>query len=198
MAVTEASPMLALPSADRPPARNLLNIGALLGAIGGLMLAGGLVAAWFTVGHFTKPWPPDDINLSNYDGTMLSLTMLMSSVTVEWGIWAARRSMRSQAITGLAITAALGLAFLNLEWFLGRGLDLAVNSSAYAVLLYSMLAVTGVAVAAGVVVIGAVLTRVLGGQVMGTNIEVARAAGWFWQAVVLGWIVIYTTVWLLT
>src|SRR3954465_14737917 len=198
MAVTEASPMLALPSADRPPARNLLNMGALVGGIGGLMLVGGLVAAWLSVGHLTKPWPPKGGDLSNYDGTMLALTMLMSAVTVEWGIWAARRRMRSQAIAGFSITIGLGLAFLNLAWFLGRRLGFGVDSSAYAVLLYSMLAVSGVAVTAGVATMAAVLARVLGGQVFGTNVEMARAAGWFWDAIVVGWIVLYATVWLFT
>ena len=198
MAVTEASPMLALPSADRPPARNLLNIGALVGGIGGLMLVAGLVAAWVNVGHFTKPWPPKNVDLSNYDGTMLAMTMLMSAVTVEWGIWAAGRRMRSQAVAGFAITIGLGLAFLNLAWFFGRRLGFGVDSSPYAVLLYSMLAVSGIAVAAGVAAVGALLARVLGGQVTGTNIEMARAVGWFWQTIVAGWIIIYATVWLFT
>src|SRR5436190_12155509 len=196
MAVTEASPMLALPSADRPPARNLINIGALVGGIGGLMLVAGFVAAWLNMKHLTRPFPPRGADLSNYDGTMLALTMLMSAVTVEWGIWAARRRMRSQAITAFSITIGLGLAWLNLAWFFGRRLGFGVDSSPYAVLLYSMMAVSGVAVAAGVASIIAVLARVLGGQVFGTNIEMARAAGWFWQAIVVGWIVIYATVWL--
>jgi len=197
MAVTE-SPMLALPSADRPPARNLQNIGALVGGIGGLMLVAGFVAAWVSVGHFTKPWPPKDVDLSNYDGTMLSLTMLMSAVTVEWGIWAARKNLRSQAVAGFFISIGLGLAFLNLEWFLGRRLGFGVAASPYSVLLYSMLAVAGIAVVAGVLALVAVVARVLGGQIIGTNIEMARAVGWLWQAVVVGWIVIYATVWLFT
>ena len=198
MAVTEASPMLALPSAERPPVKNVYNLGVLLGGIGSLMVVAGLVAAWVSVGHFMHPWPPKKVDLSNYDGTMLVMTMIMSSITVEWGVFAARRSMRSQAATAFGITIGLGLAFLNLAWFFGKRLGFGPATqtvSPYAVLLFSMLAVAGIAVVAGVLVIGAVLARLLGQQVTG-NVETARAGAWFWQSVVVGWVIIYCTVWL--
>src|SRR3954452_17872917 len=169
--VTGAQPMLALPSAARPPVRNLYSIGMLLGGISGLMIMGALVAAWVNVGHFTHPWPPKGVEISNYDGTMLTLTMLMSSVTVEWGIATARKAMRSQAATAFAFTIGFGAAFLNLAWFFGRRLEFGASSSPYAVLLFSMLAVAGVAVAAGIVMMIAVLARLLGHQVIGSNID---------------------------
>ena len=120
MATTE--PMLALPSAERTAPRNLFNLGVLLGGIGGLMVTAGLVAAYINLGHFTKPWPPRGVELSNYDGTMLAVTMLMSAATIEWGIAAARKEFRSQALAGFGLTIGLALAFLNLLWFFGRTL----------------------------------------------------------------------------
>jgi heme/copper-type cytochrome/quinol oxidase subunit 3 len=198
MAVTTTSTesMLALPSGERPPVNNLYNLGLLVGSISGLMLIGALVAAFVNVGHFTHPWPPKGVALSNYDGTMLVLTMLMSSVTVEWGIWAARRSMRGQAAAAFVLTIGFGVAFLNLAWFFGRRIGFGPSASPYAVLLFSMLAVTGVAVAVGVVTIIAVLARLLGNQVMSGRVELARSAGWFWQSIVVGWVIVYSTVWL--
>ena len=198
MAATETSQMLALPSAERPPVKNVQNLGVLLAGIGSLMLVGALAGAWASVRHFTHPFPPKGVEISNYDGTMLSLTMLMSAVTVEWGVFAARRSMRSQAATAFGLTIGLGLAFLNLAWFFGKRLGFGPSESPYAVLLFSMLAVAGIAVLAGVLVMVAVLARVLGNQVMGMNIETARAGAWFWQSVVVGWLLIYCTVWLFT
>jgi len=194
--VTGAEPMLALPSGERPPVRNLFSLGILLSGICGLMIMAALVAAWVNVGHFTHPWPPKGVEISNYDGTMLVLTMLMSSVTVEWGILAARRAMRSQAATAFALTIGFGVAFLNLAWFFGKRIGFGPSSSPYAVLLFSMLAVAGVAVAVGIAIIIAVLGRLLGHQVIGPNIDMARAAGWYWQATVVGWIIVYCAVWL--
>jgi cytochrome c oxidase subunit 3 len=191
-----ASPMLALPTADRPKPKNLLNLGAVLGGAGVLMGVGALMAAWINVGHFTKPWPPKGVSPSNYNGTMLVLTMLMSSATVEWGVWAARRRQRNQAVAGLALTVGLGLAFLNLLWFAGRGIGFGPAESPYAVIFFAMLGTVGVAVAVGIAVVIATGARVLGQQVEGDDVEVARAAGYFWQFLVLAWIVVYATIWL--
>ena len=191
-----APPMLALPSAERPRPRNLFNLGVLLAVTGGLMGVGALVAAWVNLSHFTKPWPPKGVTPNNYSGTMLALTMLMSAATVEWGVASARKDQRSQSVAGFALSIGLGLAFLNLLWFFGRRSGFGPSASPYAVVLFTMLAVIGVAVAVGIVILLAVTMRVLGQQVGPGNMEMARAAGWFWQFVVLAWIVIYSTVWL--
>ena len=196
MATTTPEPMLALPSAERRQPKNLFSVGVLLGGVGALMAVGALLAAWLNLSHFDKPWPPEDIHLSNYPGTMLSLTLLMSSVTVEWGIWSARRNLRKQAVVAWVMTIALGLAFLNLLWFFGRRLGFGVASSAFATLLYTMLAISGIAVAVAVGVAIAATARVLGHQALGADVEPARAAGWFWQAVVVAWILVYYMVWM--
>src|SRR3954469_14463119 len=196
MATTEASPMLALPSAERPRIKNVANVAALAGGIGGLMITGLLAAAWVSVRHYTHPWPPDGVEISNYDGTMLVLTMLMSAVTVEWGIAAVRKDLRSQAVMGFVLSAGFGVAYVNLLWFFGRRLGVGVDSSAFAVLLYALLAVTGIAITVGVGVMIALTLRVLGHQVTAINGEMARAVGWFWQCLVLGSVVVYATVWL--
>ena len=188
--------MLALPSAERPRPRNLFNLGVLLAAAGGIMGIGAFVAAWASVAQKTHPWPPKGVTVSNYSGTMLVLTMLMSAVTVEWGVYAARRGQRSQSVAGFAMSIGLGLAFLNLLWFFGRRLGFGPAASPYAVVLYSMLAVMGIAVAVGVCALIAAMVRVLGSQVGPGNTEPARAVAWFWQFLVLAWVVVYATVWL--
>jgi heme/copper-type cytochrome/quinol oxidase subunit 3 len=176
--------------------RNLSNVGAIAAGLTVLLATAGLVVAWVNVGHFTKPWPPKGVNISNYDGTMLVLTMLMTAATVEWGIWAARRDQRTQASTALFLSCGLGLAFLNLLWFFGKGLAFGPGKTPFAAVLFSMLALIGVATVAGVGALLAVAARVVGQQVRGSDIEMARAAGWFWQFVVVSWVVIYATVWL--
>jgi heme/copper-type cytochrome/quinol oxidase subunit 3 len=197
MAAT-TTPVLALPSGERAKVKNLFAIGALLAGVGVLMAVGGLVAAWVNVGHFAKPWPPEGVQIRNYDGTLLSITMLMSAVTVEWGLWAARRELRSQATAGFVITVGLGLAFVNLLWFFGRDLGFGPGESSFAVLLFAIIGLMGVAVFVGTFAVLAVTLRVLGRQVSGTEVEMARAVGWFWQFLVLSWIVAYATVWLFT
>jgi heme/copper-type cytochrome/quinol oxidase subunit 3 len=201
MAVTSSSaaPLLALPSAERPgsePARNLFSLGVLLASAGGIMGVGALVAAWVSVGHATKPWPPKGVTPNNYSGTMLVLTMLMSAFTVEWGVASVRKNQRWQAVGGFALSIGLGLAFLNLLWFFGRRLGFGPAATPYAVVLFTMLAVAGIGVAIGIVLLLGLTLRVLGQQVGPGIVEMARASAWFWQFLVLTWIVLYATVWL--
>ena len=86
-----SSPMLALPSGERARPRNLTTVGVLVGGIGSLMGFTALLAAYINLSHFNKPWPPRGVKIQNYTGTMLSLTMLMALITVEWCVYATRR-----------------------------------------------------------------------------------------------------------
>lgn len=191
-----ASPMLALPSGERAKPRNLLTVGVLIGVVGGLMGIAALIAAWVNVSHFTNPWPPKGVKIENYPGTMLSLTMLMSLVTVEWGVWAARRAQRGQAGAALGLTVGLGLAFLNLLWFFGKGLGFGPGKSPFAVLVFSMLTVAGFVAAVGILLLIGALARVLGREYEGPDVDGLRASAWFWDFVVVAWIAVYATIWL--
>ena len=191
-----ASPMLALPSGERARPRNLVTIGVLIAAIGGLMGVAALVAAWVNVSHFTKPWPPKGVTVDNYPGTMLSLTMIMSLATVEWGVWAARRNQRSQSGAALALTMGLGLAFLNLLWFFGKRLGFGPGKSPYAVLVFSMITAAGVLGGIGVLALFGALLRVSGRQYNGPDVDGLRATAWFWDFVVVAWLAVYAAIWL--
>jgi heme/copper-type cytochrome/quinol oxidase subunit 3 len=190
-----ANPMLALPSGERGRPRNLATVGALVAGAGGLMGFGALLAAWVNVSHFTKPWPPKGVTIANYPGTMLAVTMLMSVVTVEWGVHANRQDNRGQALAGFGLTAGFAVAFLNLLWFFGRSMHLGVRSSAFATLLYAILAAAGVAAAVGVAAMFAVLARLFARQVGPANADTARAAAFYWHFVALGWILVTLVVW---
>lgn len=191
-----ASPMLALPSGERAKPKNLLTVGVLVAVAGGLMGLGALIAAWVNVSHFTNPWPPKGVRIENYPGTMLTLTMLMSLVTVEWGVWSARRLQRGQAGAAFGLTIGFGLAFMNLLWFFGKGLGFGPGKSPFAVILFSMLTVAGVLAGIGILLVIGGLARTVGREYEGADVDGLRATAWFWDFVVVAWIVIYATIWL--
>jgi|GEM_PF-5446047 len=190
-----APPMLALNSAERPRPRNLANLGVLVAVASGTMAFGALVAAWVNVSHFTKPWPPKGTVIQNYTGSMLTITMVMASLTAEWSVYAVRRRQSSQARAALAITLALGAAFLNLLWFLGRQVGFGPGRNAFATIFFAMISLSGVAAAAGMVVLAVVLARVVGGQVAGADSEPVRAAAFYWHFVTLTWLVLALVIW---
>jgi heme/copper-type cytochrome/quinol oxidase subunit 3 len=192
---------LALASGERPRPRNLLNIGVLVVVIGGVGLYTTLVAAYVYVGHLANGWPPPGVYLDVYTGNMLAITAVMSGITVEWACYAVKRADPAQGAWGLLLTAGFGSGFLLLLWQLGSHLGFGPGSpkiGAFAVIFYAMLGATGVVTLLGIVAVLLTLTRVLARQVTATNREMVRAVAWYWDFVVVAWLVVYTAVWLFT
>ena len=186
-----AAPTLALPSAGGSRQRNVLSVAALLASAGGLMLFGALVGAYIHVRRFAEPWPPEEASLDNYLGNMLVITMLLSSVTIEWAAAAARRGVQKQAVTGYAITIGLGLAFLNLLWYTGANAHYGAATHAYGTVVATMAFLLGTVVALGIAFAALTLFRVLGSQVSASDPDQARAVGWYWQFTVVATVAVW-------
>ena len=191
-----SSPMLALPSGERARPRNLTTVGVLVGVVGSLMGFLALLAAYVNVSHFNKPWPPKGARIQNYPGTMLTLTMLMALVTMEWAVYATRREQRGQAISALLLTIGFGLAFLNLLWYFGRRIGFGPGQSAFAVMFFALLVAAGSVAVIGVALLIGAFGRVLGRQYNGVDVDGLRATAWFWDFAVIAWVIVYATLWL--
>jgi heme/copper-type cytochrome/quinol oxidase subunit 3 len=191
-----SSPMLALPSGERARPRNLTTVGVLVAVVGSLMGFLALLAAYVNVSHFNKPWPPRGVRIQNYPGTMLTLTMLMALVTMEWAVYATRREQRGQSVSALLLTIGLGLAFLNLLWYFGRRIGFGPGESAFAVMFFALLVAAGSVAAIGVALLIGAFGRVLGRQYNGVDVDGLRATAWFWDFAVVAWVIVYATLWL--
>ena len=128
----------ALPSGAPPRPRNVATLGVLILATGGVMAFAALVAAYRALQH-AGPLPPKGVKLDNYLGVMATLTMLLSVPLVEWGWTAVRREQRRQAITALGLTIAMGVAFIDLDWYLVSRLGFGV-ATPYGTVFYAMVA----------------------------------------------------------
>jgi cytochrome c oxidase subunit 3 len=192
---------LALGPGTRARPRNVLNLTVLMVVTGGLVLFAALIGAYAAVNRGSGTWPPKGVSLDNYVGTMLSLTAIMSAVTVEWACYAVKRDDPAQAAWGLGATLGLGLAFLNLLWFLGRNVHFGPGSTAvgpYAGLFFAMITAAGAVAVLGAAALAMALARTLGGQMTSSHREVVRAVAWYWDFVVVAWIAVYATLWLFT
>jgi heme/copper-type cytochrome/quinol oxidase subunit 3 len=190
--------MLALPPAGRERPRNLMNLAVLLLISGGLMLFGGLIAAYAHVAQLNRPWPPPGVKIDNYYGSMLSITAIMSAITMEWAVWSIKRDERRQAFGALGLSVGLALAFLNLLWFLGRKAGFSPGHSAFSVLFFALISAAGAVAIVGLVGMMMVLGRTIARQAGPGRTEVARVVGWYWEFVVVAWIAVYATVWVFT
>lgn len=192
---------LALPPAGRTRPRNLMTISMLMVVTGGVGLFAALIAAYVALSNAVTTFPPAGVRFDDYVGNMLAITAIMSAVTVEWAWYSVRRDDRAQATWGLVLTALLGLATLNLIFFLGRGIGFGPGSAkigAFAVVFFALLSAAG---AVGILGIGAVVLvflRTVGGQMTPGHYEMVRVVCWFWDFVVISWIAVYATLFLFT
>ncbi len=192
---------LALGSGERPRPRNLLNIGVLAVVTGGVALYATLIAAYVSIGHAARVWPPNGVTLDVYTGNMLAITVFMSGVTVEWAYHSVKRGDPAQGTWGLLLTAGFGAAFLLLLWQLGSKIGFGPGSTQigpFAVIFFAMLASSGAVAILGVVAVLLVLGRVLGRQMTPANAEMLRAVAWYWDFVVVAWLAVYSAIWLFT
>jgi cytochrome c oxidase subunit 3 len=191
------SEQLALPSGVRSRPANVLNLGTLLLGGAGAMVFGGLLAAYLQLRGVAASWPPGKESLDNYLGVTLFLTALLSAFTVEWAPSSIKRGNQRQTLWGLALSLGLGLAFLNLLWYLGTQLGFGVADSGYATVVYASLVATGVQVAVGLGYLVVALVRTAGHQAIPGDHRLVRAAAWYWQWVNVCWLVVFTALYVL-
>jgi cytochrome o ubiquinol oxidase subunit 3 len=189
--MTDTGPALALPAGGSTRRRHVLTVGIGLAGVASVMTFASLAAAYLAVRALSHPWPPPKVSLDNYLGTTMSITLIMSAITVEWGVQALRQGNRRQAVSGLVLTPLFGLAFLNLLWYLVSKLGFGPASHPYGTLVYAFVVVIVVDVALGIGFLLITLMRIAGNQVTAADPAVARAAGWFWHTVVLAWLVAF-------
>jgi cytochrome c oxidase subunit 3 len=195
--VSAVSEQLALPSGVRSRPSHVLNLGTLLLGAAGAMVFAGLLAAYLELRGVAPTWPPDKTSLDNYLGVMLLLTGVLSAVTVEWAPYSIKRGNPRQALWGLTLTLGLGLAFLNLLWYLGTQLGFGIADSGYATLVYAAIIATGLQVALGLGYLVVALARTAGHQVVPGDHQLVRAAAWYWQWVNASWLVVFTGLYVL-
>jgi cytochrome c oxidase subunit 3 len=191
------SEQLALPAGGRDRPSHVLNLGTLLLGGAGAMVFGGLLAAYLQLRGAAVRWPPQKVELDNYLGVTLFITALLSTVTAEWAPYAIKRGNRRQTQWSLLLTIGLGLAFLNMLWYLGTQLGFGVADHAYGTVVYAALLATGVQVVVGLVYVLVALVRTGGHQVVTGDHQLVRAASWYWQWVNVSWVVMFTALYVL-
>ena len=185
--MSTASAPLALPPAGHDRPRGVINAGAFLLGVANTMVLGGLFAVYLHLRHLADEWPPFEFD--NYLGGTLFVTMALSAVTVEWFAWGVRTNNRRQALWAGAMTLGFGLAFLNLLWYALAQAGFGPADGTFGPIFFSLAVGAGITAAIGFVFVLAALLRTAGHQVRAGDDDVVRAAAWYWQFVVVSWIV---------
>jgi len=173
-----------------------------------VMFFAGLFAAYFNVRLTSAHWPPL-VNEQEYEafnlhtpehllvaGT-LTAVLVLSSVTMQLGVWAIRRGDRRAFLRATAVTLLLGVTFLLGQAWDYTQLEFGITDTAFGSTFYTLTGFHGAHVLGGAVMLSVILYRGLAGQFSARHHDAVEASSLYWHFVDVVWIALFSTLYLL-
>lgn len=181
--------------------RRLMMVATFLAIAAGTMLIGALLGGWlearaeaFAAG---SPWLREGVDIPNLTVAVTYFTLLMSSFTAQWAVYAASHDDRKNLYVAIGTTLVLGLAFVNGLSFVFDTLGLEAGKTDVATSTYAVTVTHLVLVIVAHVLFVVMGFRALTGQVGSTRRELVASAAAFWHFTVLAGAVVYFVVFFL-
>jgi heme/copper-type cytochrome/quinol oxidase subunit 3 len=182
-----------------PPTRpRVLIVGTAFATAATLMVLVGLVGVYLleraAVISAGDTWLPEGVIIPLQQPTVMLFTLLASSVTIQWAVYAVARNDKVNTYIALGMTFLFGFGFVNMCSYLYTLMGLDITASPQAVLIY---AISGAHLA---MLIGAMLFvavtsfRALAGQETSRAHDGVSASALFWHATVAAYFVIWYAV----
>jgi heme/copper-type cytochrome/quinol oxidase subunit 3 len=119
-------------------------------------------------------------------------TMAVSAVTMGWAVHSVLNDDRVHAYLALALTAVMGIAMVNQTVFYIADIGLPIDTSQATTLMFVIVGSHLVMVSIGVLWLGLLLLRALGGQDTSRHRDLVSAAALYWYAATA----IYAVIWI--
>ena len=183
-------------------------LGFILFAASEVMFFGGLFAAYFIARADSPQWPPVDLLTPAQvaSGVKLELEVVLpliatvvlvsSSFVIQWAVMSIARGNRTGLIWGLFISIVLGLVFLAMQMYDYSQLHFRVDDTIYGTTFFTLTGFHGAHVAGGVIFMGVMLVRALGGQFSSQHHEAVEACSFYWHFVDVVWIALFATLYI--
>ncbi len=185
---------LPAPSATRP---RTIAVGSLLSTAAAFMAFAGLVVIYVQQRQQARTtgqewFPEGSVELG--PAGMMMMTLLLSMVTVQWAVQAARTEDRPHGFIALAVTLLFGAAVINQFWFVYSDTAFAIDEGRAQLLFY---AVTGSFIAmliAGLAMLTVTTIRALMGSSGRELAHGVQAAAIYWHMCVLCYFIVWYVV----
>jgi cytochrome c oxidase subunit III len=170
-----------------------------------VMFFGGLFAAYFIARADSPSWPPTELltEAQHARGVELELELpltliatillVLSSVTIQFAVWAIQKGNRTAMMWWMFTSIALGVIFLCIQMYDYSQLPFTSGDTIYGTTFYTLTGFHGAHVAGGVVFMIVILMRGLGGQFSAMHHEGVEACSFYWHFVDIVWIALFTT-----
>lgn len=189
------------PARPTPAVNHRVGNPALVGTLAAVAAAGmtvvGVGFAFLTSRDAAgRDFVPTAMPFDNYVAVTIVATLLLASTAVAWAVTANKVGNRRWASSGFMLAALLDFAALNLVWFLAKETGLAVQGSEYAVLVYGVMFLAGVAVTAALAAAVLGFARVLGAQTTGNQPHLGLASAWVQHLGTAAWLAAWGLIYL--
>ena len=157
-----------------------------------------LFGAYFTVRAQATVWPPKGIEGLEVPLPAIATAMLiLSSVTMQFAIWAIRRGDRRTMMRFLKLTLLLGGVFLGMQAYDYSQLGFSIHDTVYGTTFFTMTGFHGAHVAGGLVFIYLMVSRGWQGQLTSENHTALEGCAIYWHFVDIVWVGLFSTLYLL-
>lgn len=194
-----ATPQNRVPSLNRP---NMVSVGTIAFLAQELMFFAGLFAMYFTSranGLAAGDWENQTAHLNVMFGLIITIVLVASSVTSQFGVFAAERGDVYGLRKWFAVTVLLGVIFLGLvayEWTEMVMHGVSVQSSVYGSVFYIITGFHMAHVTAGILAFIVVLLRVSKSKFTPAQATAAMVTSYYWHFVDVVWIGVFITLYL--
>ncbi|NND74510.1 MAG: hypothetical protein HKN44_05845, partial [Ilumatobacter sp.] len=184
--------------------RRQLFIATGLACVAGTMLIGGMLAVWVLLreryldngiaGEAVDRFPVDYI-IPEVASNVMLITVWSLCMFAQWAVYAGARDDRTHTALALAVTALLGIAFINAQAFVYVDMAVPIRDNYYGTLFYAITGTMLALVVAGLVFTAVASFRALGGRLRETETLSAHALYWYFIAAAYSavWFVVYVT-----
>ena len=175
-------------------------LGMLLFIASEVMFFGGLFATYFNARASVPAgeWhPPPGGHLDLPLAAVLTVILVVSSFTMQFGVWAIRRGDTGKLKLWTGITLLLGITFLAGQLYDYSQLGFGIADGVFGTVFYTLTGFHGAHVFGGAVGLAIILARSLRGQFSGQNHVAVEAVSIYWHFVDVVWIALFTTIYFL-
>jgi heme/copper-type cytochrome/quinol oxidase subunit 3 len=178
----------------------VLMVGTAFASAATLMVFAGLIGMYLTrraeLVTAGDPWLPEGVSIPLQQPNVMMATLLASSMTIQWAVWAVARNDRVNTYLALGITFVFGFAFLNLASYLFTLMQFEIDANQQAVFVYTISGAHLAMLVIAMVFVALMAFRALAGQEGARQHEGISAAALFWHANVLVFFVIWYAIYI--
>jgi cytochrome c oxidase subunit 3 len=180
---------------------NMVSVGTIIWLSSELMFFAGLFAMYFTArARATEGWPPEPTELNLPYALTFTIILVASSITCQFGVFAAEQGNVYGLRRWFTITFVMGLTFV-----LGQGYEYvqlveegtSISSSTYGSVFYLTTGFHGLHVIGGLIAFIFLLIRSTMGRFTPAQATAAIVVSYYWHFVDVVWIGLFATIYLI-